>query len=311
MLEPAIAKKCVVALGTAGAAVLLSLFLSRQFGASERAEERSPPLQESPAAASGQTAPPMLPAASFSALPPPLPPEQAAVAEAEASHLERALFRMEMENARLRTRLDDMLNWILDNVRGTFPLPEEQMAHLRLQAVDGDMAVSDALIQILRLDEEETEQLDAAFMEMRSILQDIETAYVAVETPSEYEVVLTIPSYSEEGQLVREGLYDELLRTLGAARFDRFLQVAKDSLEEQFDYFGEPNRKIQFEMLADEDSDAPQLFVRDERVWVDQKDPFRQTISSSERVVTELPPEYYSYWYWLPEHVTRFAARSP
>ena len=36
-------------------------------------------------------------------------------------------------------------------------------------------------------------------------------------------------------------------------------------------------------------------------------DPLRQDITASERLVTELPAEYYAYWNWLPEYVTRFA----
>jgi len=49
------------------------------------------------------------------------------------------------------------------------------------------------------------------------------------------------------------------------------------------------------------------LFVRDERVVPNKDDPYRLDILASERIVTELPSEYYPYWNWLPEYVTQFS----
>ena len=93
----------------------------------------------------------------------------------------------------------------------------------------------------------------------------------------------------------------------GAARFDRFVQVAEAGLDEKFEYFGEVDRTLQFEAMEDEASGEAQLFVRDERVLPSKDDPLRQDITASERIVTELPAEYYPYWNFLPEYVTRFS----
>jgi len=120
-------------------------------------------------------------------------------------------------------------------------------------------------------------------------------------------VVLNIPPYAEEGQLVREELYRELKTTLGTARFDRFLQVAETGLAEKFEHFGEVERTLLFEAFHNDDSGDSQLFVRDQRVVPSPDDPLRQDITASERIVTELPREYYPYWNWLPEYVTRFS----
>ncbi len=226
---------------------------------------------------------------------------------AERDRLERQAFQLEMDNARLRGRLDDMLNWILDNVRGHYPLPEGQMAHLRLQPVNGDASVSDDLIEVLRMNEEEVRRLDSAFLGTRSVLREIEGENVAVEEPAENQVKLSIPPYAEEGQVVRDELYGEIRRTLGAARYTRFLQVAEQGLDQQFEYFGEADRTLRFEAVRDEVTGFAQLFVRDERVLPSEDDPLRQDIIASERVVTELPAEYEAYRQWLPEYVTRFA----
>jgi hypothetical protein len=235
---------------------------------------------------------------------PGLPPPAAAPERADPA---RRAFQLELENARLRGRLDDMLNWILDNVRGTFPLPENQMANLRVVPVDPDLAVSDDLIQLLRLNDGEVDRLDTAFMGTRSVLQELEVEKLTVDQPAENQVLLTIPPYAEEGQLVRDELYGEIRRTLGAARYQRFLQVAEKGLDEKFEYFGDMDRTLQFEAMLDAVSGLAQLFVRDERVIPNKDDPLRLDIIASERVVTELPPEYDLYRAWLPEVVTRFA----
>lgn len=252
---------------------------------------------------------PAAPAASVRAAAPtlvPSPPPAAAEAS-ERARLERKAFQLEMDNARLRGRMDDMLNWVLTNVRGTFPLPEGQLAHLRLMPVDADMAVSDELAQLLRLNEEEVGRLDGVFLDTRSVLQELESANISVDQRAENQVVLTIPPYASEGLVVRDELYGELKRTLGAARFDRFLQVAEEGLESQFDYFGLADRTLAFEALQDAETGGAQLFVRDERVLPSKDDPLRLDVTASERIVDELPDEYRAYWDWLPDYVTRFA----
>lgn len=303
MFEVNIARKCAGTL--LGVAVLVGVSVLASWWASAA---RVNATAISPAASSVTAFQPE-PAFSFRRSEPvsvPVPEVGAANPPAK-DPLERKAFQLEMENARLRGRLDDMLNWILSNVRGTFPLPEGQMAKLRLVPVDEDMAVSDDLAQLLRLNEEEVGQLDTVFLDTRAVLQELETANISVDERAANQVVLNIPPYAAEGQVVRKELYGELERTLGAARFDRFLQVAEAGLEEQFDYFGEADRTLEFEALPDAESGGTQLFVRDERVRPSKDDPLRLDTTASERIVDELPDEYYAYWNWLPDYVTRFA----
>lgn len=302
MKENDIARKCAGALIGIGALVGLSVLASWWGFPSEPAVEpvlavsRETPFSSTTIALQQGEPRPALAA-----------PEVAAASTDEQDRLARKTFQLEMDNARLRGRLDDMVNWILDNVRGTFPLPEGQMAYLRLMPVDTNMAVSDDLAQLLRLNDEEVNRLDAAFQGTKSLLQELETENISVENPSENQVVLNIPPYAEDGQLVREELLIELKSTLGAARFNRFLQVAGLDLDEKFEFFGEVDRTLLFEAVRDALTGNSQLFVRDERVVPNRDDPLRQDITASERIVTELPAEYYAYRNWLPETVTRFS----
>ena len=211
----------------------------------------------------------------------------------------RELFRLQTENQRLRARLDDVLNWLLENVRGTFPLPEDPL--------DDALAVNPDLARLLRLTDEETARLRTAFAESREVLQELETENISVENPAEYQVVLSIPPYAETAEPVREALFGDLLRTLGRARYDRFLQVAGAGLEERFGHFGAEDRTLSFEAFADEASGAARLFVRDERALPDAADPDRVNVTASERVVATLPEEYEPYWAWLPDYVQAFS----
>ena len=306
MLEPDIVRKCATALAAAAAFVAVSVLAS--WWTSAAAPDRS-----AAAIAAATAAPPAgaAPGASevlrAGAAPKSAAPRNASAAAGPRDDFEKKAFRLEMENAKLRARLDDMLNWILDNVRGTFPLPEGQLANLRVVPVDTNMQTSADLAEVLRLSDEEIDKLDTAFLGTRSVLQELETEKISVDQPAEKQVVLNIPPYAEEGELVREELYGELKRTLGAGRFDRFLQVAEAGLDEKFEYFGNADRTLEFEEVTDAVSGAAQLYVRDERALPSKDDPLRQDITASERLVTELPAEYYAYWNWLPEYVTRFA----
>ena len=312
MQERDIAKACAATLGgivlLASTSVMVSWWLSAPVSgdravaqaASVAAADTLGSLRPESASADSARRPAAVPVR-------PATPAPAGANQPELSQLERKAYQLELENAKLRGRLHDMLNWMLENVRGTFPLPETQMANLRLMPVDENMAVSDDLADVLRLNDQELDSLDTAFSGSRSVLRELEAQNISVKAPAQNQVVLSIPPYAEEGQVVREELYSALKNTLGAGRFDRFLQVAEAGLDERFDYFGEADRTLEFETVQDAASGDPQLFVRDERVLPSKDDPLRQDITASERIVTELPDEYYPYRQWLPDYVTRFA----
>ena len=308
MLERDFSRKHVaIGLGGLVAAVALPLGLSAWFA--EVVPPAAVPVAPAAAASAVFVAPPVAPAPGRA--PAAAPAAPAAPAAAADRDLERKAFRLEMENAKLRARLDDMLNWIIDNVRGTFPLPDHQMANLRIAPVDTNLATSADLAEILRLDDEEIFLLDSAFLGTRSVLRELEAEKISVDRPAEKQTVLSIPPYADEGELVREELYVELKRTLGAGRFDRFLQIASAGLDESFDHFGAADRTLEFEEVTDVATGEAQLYVRDERVLPNKDDPRRQDVVASERLVAELPGEYVAYWNWLPDYVTRYARNAP
>lgn len=233
-----------------------------------------------------------------------------AAAAAAAADTE-TLARLEADNAALRARLSDMTDWVLENLKGRFPLEESQMAHLRIPPVTDDGLVSGDLARLLRLSDAETGRLDDAFSGSRDVLRDLETAAVSVSvdsSPDDPGVPLTatldFAPYPDDGALVREVLYDELLATLGRARFARFLQVSSEDLAEAFDYFGDRQRTLTVSSVLPDDSDPgapPLLFIRDETAIPDPDDPTRVLIRASETLAETLPPAYERYAALLPE----------
>ena len=225
--------------------------------------------------------------------------------EVEAARVRVA--ELEAANERLRARLDDMLSWIVDNVQGRFPLPEEQMANLRISPTDEDGAVSDDLAEVLRMNDEELDRLDAAWTGARELLREMEEGSIRVEDgDGETWAKLAFAPYGEDGGLVRDYVYEETLATLGKGRFLRFLQVAGAGLEDQFDSFGDRERTLEIDVLSDGE-EGESLFIRDEVRKKDPEDPMRQTGTSVERVTGTLPKEYERYLGHFPELVGRFA----
>ncbi len=313
MLEPAVAKKCKIALGAAAGFFVLTALVGWLVAHEYEGGTSAPAVASvSPPAGDRPLEPVRPPEGVRTRAAVPVAAKAAATVPGNASSdLEREIFRLEMENARLRARLDDMLNWILDNVQGTFPLPDGQMANLRITPVYDDMSASDDLIAVLRLTPEEAEKLDGAFWTMRHALYEASADYLSAQTDSDHQATLNIGPYDGEGEAVREALYASLRNTLGMARFSRFLQISEDELEQQFDYFGKSDRMIQFEAFEDEESGATQLFIRDQRILMMDDDGLNQRIIASERVLTELPVEYNAYWSYLPEGIGRFARTEP
>lgn len=214
---------------------------------------------------------------------------------------------LEAANERLRTRLDDMLSWIVDNVQGRFPLPEAQMANLRIAPATEEGMVSEDLAEVLRMTDEETARLDEAWTGAMGVLRELEEGGIRVEDgDGETWAKLAFAPYGEDGGLVRDYLYEETLATLGKGRFLRFLQVAGAGLEDQFDSFGDRERTLEINVLAD-GGEGESLFIRDEVRKTDPEDPMKQTGTSVERVTGTLPKEYERYLGHFPELVGRFA----
>ena len=181
------------------------------------------------------------------------------------------------------------------------------MKNLRIVPVDKDLLTSQDLVEVLRLTPAEVDRLDDSFLATRSILYEIEASTLVTDPLSgPGRLLLHTPAYTEEGADVSAILYEELLATLGKARFDRFMQIASGELAKEFDYFGARDRTLDFQLLVDDNGDAS-LFIRDETAISDPVDPMVQHITATEQIVDALPEAYAPYADRLPALLAPFA----
>ena len=245
-----------------------------------------------------------------------LAPDGAAAADAgpggDGLAAQLAFVRQENDNLRaenrgLQERLLALLNWILANFRGKYPLPESYLARLQVAPVTADFLLHPEAIELLKISPEEEAQINDLFAYARRYLTEIEAALLEVTNPRPDKVVLHIPTFPEEGAALRDDLYAALDVTLGQDRFDRFLTVSEAGLKASFSRFGEASRTMVFELDYTAGDVLPRLKIKDG--WVVELGRDVRTLSAMESTVTNLPAEYHAYLAWLPEYVSAFVTR--
>lgn len=224
------------------------------------------------------------------------------VVEVANQDLQEQIQTLQHEKTQIQQQLTDFLNWLLVNYKGRIPLPESYMAKLRLSPINEDMVLNAEVAQILNITPDEEAVLNDAFRATETFLNEMETAIMDIYEEEPGKIVVQVPAFSEEGRLIREDLLVALEATLGAERFDRFMDVSEAELEETFLEFGEKARTIVFEVVYDENSDEPWLQIKDGWIAVDENQ--RKIVTATQITVPELPEEYGSYIDWLADQPT-------
>ena len=224
---------------------------------------------------------------------------------ARASQLNEENVRLRTQNNELQGRLVSVLNWILENFRGKYPLSEIHMAKLQIPPMTEDFTLHPDALDFLKVTPDEERKVNDAFAYAHQTLEEIEAAIITVTNPRPDKVILQIPTFPEEGKALQDDLYSAIDVTLGPARFDRFLTVAETGLNSNFAYFGEASRTMVFELAYAEDGSAPQLKIKDG--WVIEVGPGTRSVTATETYVTNLPAGYSTYMPWLPEYIAAYA----
>ncbi len=212
--------------------------------------------------------------------------------------------RLRTENHELKDRLVAVLNWILANFKGKYPLPDNFLGKVQLAAVTDDYTLHPEAAEFIKATPEEKRKIDDALAYARQYLSDIEAAYMTVTNPRPDKVVLQIPAFPQEGKILQDDLYAALEITLGRDRFDRFLQVSESGLKSSFYQFGEASRTMVFELAYVGDDPNPQLRIKDG--WVIEIGPNSRSVTAVDSVVSNLPPKYKAYMQWLPDYVAAY-----
>jgi hypothetical protein len=205
-------------------------------------------------------------------------------------------------NALLQERLRAVLNWILANFRGRFPIPETLFSRVQISPLTDDDQLNPEIAELLRLSPDETERLNDAFAYALDYISHIEAAILTATEPRAGKIILHIPTFKENGQLLKEDLYAALETTLGSDRFARFRKVAENGMLRRFYHFGEASRTMVFELAYEENDPQPRILIKDG--YILELAPGVREITATETVATNIPQKYAAYLAWLPEYFT-------
>lgn len=214
--------------------------------------------------------------------------------------------KLEQDHQDLQGRYAKMMEWMVENYRGKYPLPERLVQHLRIKPVTDTGEISGDLAELLKLSDEEKMQVQGFIQYARATAKQAERDLVRVLEQSELRISYEVPVFPEAGLPMREDLYARLESALGAPRFDRMIDVAGESLREELHYFGEASRNLSFEIILPMEGSGhpPYLLIRDG--WmVPEGDSVRLT-KVKETAVLELPPSYRDYQDWLPDNFAAY-----
>jgi hypothetical protein len=224
----------------------------------------------------------------------------------KASRLKEENLELRTQNDELQNRLVAVLNWILANFKGKYPLAETYMSKLQIAPLTEDYTLHPEALDFLKVTPDEEQKMNDAFAYARQTLEDIEATTMTVTNPRPDKVILHIPAFAEDGKVLQEDLYAALDATLGQDRFDRFLKVSETGLKQSFYQFGEASRTMVFELSYQSNSATPQLKIKDG--WVIELGSNSRQVTAVETYVTNLPSKYHAYLAWLPEYVGMYAA---
>ena len=207
----------------------------------------------------------------------------------------------------LQQRYNKMVQWMIDNYRGKYPLPQHLVGRLRIAPLGEDGALNPELVEILRLSDDEKAQVEDIFTYIRASLTEAELDRALITEQSEDQITITVPTFADVGGSLREDLFMTLETTLGGPRFDRMVDISGEQLREQFNYFGEASRTLTFQVIYPTGNEhPPYVLVKDG--WVIPEGESVRLTKVTETAITRLPETYRNYQPFLPEGVSRYAA---
>jgi len=213
------------------------------------------------------------------------------------------------EHVELQGKYNRMVQWMLENYRGKYPLPERLVERLRISPLTEENDVHPDLVEMLRMTDEEKTLVQDIFNYVRAGFDTAELERVQVTERQENRITFSIPNYPDLGSGLKEDLFLALESTLGSSRFDRMVDVAGEEMRERFHYFGEASRTLTFEVIQPNNpgDHPPYVLIRDG--WVIPEGESIRLTKVTETAITTLPTAYHAYADWLPDTVYKYTSK--
>ncbi|NCD34384.1 MAG: hypothetical protein EOL87_13345 [Spartobacteria bacterium] len=220
----------------------------------------------------------------------------------ELEHVQTQNQLLQQENNRLQKQLGELINWMLQNYRGRYPVPEHQLTNMLLSAInEQNFTPHNDLVEFLRLTATEQAMLSDAFQFGQEQLNQIIASNITVLTDNSGKTTLYIPPFPEEGDILKNDLYQAISLSLDPARFDKFIDVAEQRFNQSFYYFGEAAHTLVFEPIYIDESSPLQWSIKD--AWIIQQDDTSRSVQAMESTVTNIPASYLPFREFLPEYM--------
>jgi hypothetical protein len=212
------------------------------------------------------------------------------------------------EHAELQGKFNKMVQWMIDNYRGKYPLPERLISRLRITPLNDQNEVNPELVEMLKLTERERELVQDVFDYVRENITETELDNALITDQQPDQITFSIPPYADKGTALKEDLYLTLENTLGSPRFDRMVDVAGEDMREQFNYYGEAARTLTFEIVRPQKEGDHEAYLLIRDGWVVPEGESVRLTKVTEKAVTALPDSYQPYREFFPENLAQYAS---
>jgi len=211
------------------------------------------------------------------------------------------------EHVELQGRYNKMVQWMMDNYRGKYPLPERLVSKLSISPVMDNNEINPDLVEMLKMTPEEKVLVQDMFDYVKVNLSQAELERMTIAEQKPDSITFTVPTYAEVGGLLKEDLYQTLESTLGGPRFDRMVDVSDQEMREKFHYFGEASRTLTFQVIYPEveGAHAPYVLIKDG--WIIPEGNSVRLTKITETAISSMPESYQSYQQYLPAEIGKFA----
>jgi len=211
------------------------------------------------------------------------------------------------EHVELQGRYNKMIQWMMDNYRGKYPLPERLVSNLRISPMTDQNEINPDLVEMLNMTDQEKVLVQDIFNYVKANLSQAELERMTISDQQPDRITFSVPTFPEIGGLLREDLYQTLESTLGGPRFDRMVDVTEQDMREKFNYFGEASRTLTFQVIYPdvEGAHTPYVLIKDG--WIIPEGDSVRLTKVTETAVSTMPASYQTYQQYLPSDISKFA----
>lgn len=205
---------------------------------------------------------------------------------------------VQLELEEMQVQYEALMEWILDNVRGTYPLPEHLTTNISLAAMADDLSLDSDIAELLNMTDQEQDNVNGIFNYAIDSIADIEASLMEIQEADSGKVTFHIPTYAEMGEELLDEMSSAMTDTLGADRAARFNLFTAQDLAENLHYFGRAAHTIVMEPMPVNDN-TPGWRIRD--AWIsDSEEENTRVIEVEERSVVTIPQKYDALLNLLP-----------